>query len=177
MFHINTKIIATIGGVLLLASVGACVLFFYTVTEQRVLLQNKVSERAIAKARHSSLTELTKTLEDTKSARESLISRILSENGVVDFLTLIESIEKEQGVQIKTDSLTVEPISEVFEKLVINISVSGSYASVVQVLKLLEHLPYQSSIRKTSIGREERSTDVWKGMFEISVTKFKKYEI
>ena len=174
MFHINTKIIAALGGVLLIVSVGACVLFFYRVTEQRVLLQNKVSERAVAKARQSSLTELTKTLEDTKVARESLISRILSENGVVDFLTLIESIEKEQGVEIKTDSLTVEPISEVFEKLVVNISVTGSYTSVVHVLKLLEHLPYQSSLRKVSIGREDRSANVWKGMFELSVTKFKK---
>lgn len=177
MFHINTKIIATFGFLLLVVSVVACVLFFYKVSEQKTLLQNKVSERAVARAHQESLTELVKILEDTKVERESLISRILGENGVVDFLTLIESIEKEQNVTLKTDSLTVEPISDIFERLVINISVTGSYSSVVHVLKLLEQLPYQSTIRKTNIGREGKTDDVWKGIFELSVTKFKKYEI
>ena len=174
MFHINTKIIATFGILLFMVSVGACALFFYKVSEQKTLLQSKVSERAVAKAHQESLSDLMKTLENTKTERESLISRILGENGVVDFLTLIESIEKEQNVTLKTDSLTVEPISDMFERLVVNISVTGSYASVVHVLKLLEQLPYQSAIRKTNIGREGKTEEVWKGVFELSVTKFKK---
>lgn len=178
MLHTNTKIIAVTGVLLLVLSAGACAYFFHMVTEQKALLQSKVVEKAVMKSHQESLDTLLDTLASSKTYRESLISRIFHEEEVIDFLALVESIGREQGVALKTDSLIIEPVNEVFEKLVISISVEGSYASVTQVLKIFELLPYQSLIRKATIGRdmkkENESVDAWKGSFELSVTKFKK---
>ena len=178
MFDSNSKIIAAIGILLLLLSVSAFIFFIHTVNEKKAYYQEKLNEQGVLQAHEESLKKLSETLDISKEDRETLMTRILEEDGVIDFLYLVESAGKEQGVILKTESLTVAPVNETFEKLIINLSVSGEYASVIQVLKLLEQIPYQSEIKKATIGRDKdregQSQGSWKGIFELSVTKFKK---
>lgn len=178
MFQNHTKIIASIGAALLLLSAGATAFFFYLVQEEKAAYREMVVEREIVKTRQASLKKLLETLTETKDDRETLTTRILKDQEVIDFLALVESVGKEQNVTLETESLTVQPINDAFESLVINLSVTGSYASVVHVLKLLEQVPYQSGIQKVTLARdverEEDSANEWKGTFEIVVTKFKK---
>ncbi len=178
MFQSNSKIIAAIGALTLLLSVSVCIFFMYTVNEKKSHYQEKLNEQDVLKAHEESLKKLSETLEETRNDRETLMTRILEEDGVIDFLYLIESAGKEQGVVLKTESLTVTPVNETFEKLIINLSVSGEYVSVLHVLKLLEQILYQSEINKATIGRDEgrggASQGLWRGTFELSVTKFKK---
>ncbi len=174
MFTLSTKRIALLALMFFTVSVSACGIFFYTILQQKAELDSKVIERSAVKTQHDGLEGLMNKLESTKESREGLMLRILPENGVVDFLSQIESIKNEQGVMLKTDSLTIEPVDATFEKLVVTISVSGQYVSVLRVLELLEQLPYQSSIRKVSLNEEEKNGNMWKGVFELTVTKFKK---
>jgi len=175
MLHKSTKIIAAISGIIFIVSVGAWARFLYKVVEQKSVFAERNIEYAQEKSHQKALETLAHTLDDTKSARESLNTRILKDDSVIDLLALIESIGKEQGIELSTNSLSVQPIDDIFETLVINVSVKGPYDSVIYMLKLLEHIPYQASVEKVQVGKEgEVSNAVWNGQFEVKVTKFKK---
>ena len=177
MFYNNTKTMAAVGGVLLLISISACVFFFYIVREQKLTLQDKVSVQAAAEAHQESLIKMMTMLEETKLDRKSLDSRVLDADGVINFLALLETLGKEQGVTLVTSSLNTEQINDTFERLIVNIRASGSYEGVIHILKLLEQVPYQSELRATNISRTSvEQRDSWEGVFELSVTKFKKHE-
>lgn len=178
MLHKSTKIVTGIAVILFVFSVAVGSVFFGMVTKQKNALAELTMTRAQAKAHQESLTALTRTLEETQEARDVLIAQILKEEDVIDLLALIESLGGEQGVTFTTNSLTVEPVSDSFEKLVVDMSVEGSYASVMHVLTLLENLPYQASVRRAHVSKSvDEDSVVWKGEFELSVTKFKKHEI
>lgn len=177
MLHKTTKIIVIAGSLYLILSIAVYVVFFQMVTKQKMKFTEQTIERVQAEYYHKSLSALMETLEKTKGDRENLISRVLKEEDVINFLALVESLGKEQGVSLSTNSLTVEPIDAVFETLIVNVSVEGQYAGVLHVLKILEHLPYQVSVTKFQITRSSAEGSVWKSTYDVRVTKFKKNEI
>ncbi|MCF7857631.1 MAG: type 4a pilus biogenesis protein PilO [Candidatus Pacebacteria bacterium] len=158
-----------------MASVIACVVVLFGISNQKEHLQEINSEREQVLADREAIVAVTRSLEDSQHERESLTTRILKEEDVIDFLTSIESIGKDKGVSFKTNSLTVQKINDTFESLVVDIGVRGQYASVLYVLKILEHIPYQSSIGSVQIHKEEGGEyPVWSGTIKLNVTKFKK---
>lgn len=177
MLHKSTKIIATTGILFFLLCLGVFSVFLHVVTKQKTEFTEQTVENLRAEAHHDALADLMETLAKTKSERESLISRVLREEDVIDFLALIESLGDEQGVGLTTTSLTVEPIDATFETLVVNVGVEGSYAGVMQVLKILEHLPYQTAISGFQISHGGGGNPTWKSTYNVRVTKFKKNEI
>ncbi len=171
----SSKIIAGISSILLILSFVVLGIFYSMVAKQKVAYVNSTKERIEAEARKTSLETLVKTLDETKEERALLMSRILRDEQVVDFLSLIETLGREQGAALKTNSLNSVSLNDTFESLVISITVEGSYDAVMQVLKLFEHLPYQVVISSVRIENEDGVGVLsWKGSFEMSVTKFKK---
>jgi len=148
--------------------------FVYELTQQKAHFMQKEGEHANALTYSKSLKELMRTLNETESDRVSLQTRILKDEDVIELLTLIESLGKEQGTELTTKSLTVEPIDDRFEKLIITVGVKGSYVAVLHVLTLLEYLPYQSSIGAVQINGDENQQ--WESTYDLRVTKFKKNE-
>jgi Tfp pilus assembly protein PilO len=177
MLHKSTKIIATTGTLFFLLSVGVFSVFLHVVTKQKAEFTEQTVENIRSEAHHDSLAALMETLEKTKDERESLTSRVLREEDVIDFLALIESLGDEQGVELTTASLTVESIDAVFETLVVNVGVEGSYTGVMQVLKIIEHLPYQTTISGFQITHGVEEGSLWESTYNVRVTKFKKNEI
>lgn len=174
MLRNSTKIIATIGIAVLLVSVAVYGIFFLMVSKHKTDHIALSTERAEARAHKESLQKLMRVLDETSTERESLKGRFIEEDGVIDLLGLVETLGREQGVSLTTDSLTVQPGNSYFETLVIKISVEGQYAQVLGMLSLLEALPYQTVIYRTQVQRVE--TGDWRGVYEIGVTKFKPYE-
>ncbi len=172
MFHKNTKFITIATTLFFLVAVSVFSAFFFIVTKQKAHFHEKNVERAEMQAHQDSLTTLMRTLGDTEVERLSLRTRIVQDEDVVDILALIESLGKEQGVLLTTNSLTVAPVNNLFETLVINVSVEGSYQAIIHTLKLLEHLPYQSEVGRVQM--ENKQGTRWGGSVEVRVTKFKK---
>ncbi len=168
----HTKVIATIGIAFFVMSVAICVIFFVIITQKKNSFHERSIERAETKARIESLDTLKKTMEATKDAREYIFSRILNEEEVIDFLALTESLGKEQGVTLTTDSLTVSPLNKTFETLDIGVTARGSYEGVMNVLRLFEQLPYQAVISGVTINND--GGEEWVSTFKVQVTKFKK---
>lgn len=173
MVHTHTKIIALITTGIFVAVLVGFVGFWYYVDSQKTKLIEARIAVATQQLQQQSLSTLEKIVESSKADRSELNSIILTEDGVIDLLTLIETIGFEQGTVLKTNALTVTPLNELFETLSITVEVSGTYDAIMRVLTLLENLPYQSSVPKVQMQREGQ-TAIWKGIIDVRVTKFKK---
>jgi Tfp pilus assembly protein PilO len=174
MVRKTTKTFAGISGICFVISVVVFVAFFITVSGQKVNHISHAQERADAKAHKESLQTLMQVLDETKTERESLFTRFVSEEEVIDFLALIESLGKEQNLELATKSLNVSPINEHFESLDIGLEIEGTYSQVMTMLSMLEELPYQVTILNVQLQQNDDKT--WSGMFGINVTKFVKHE-
>ena len=174
MMRKNTKVIVILGILFFIVSIVMYVLFFTIVSNHKKQFTALSIERATIQSHQKLLKELTQTLEETKHEREIIKDSILKEENIIDLLTLIESLGKEQGVSVITNSLNVTPINATFETLVVTVGVEGSYGAVLHILELFEALPYQSTINKVQITHTEEGISTWKGLFEIRVVKFKK---
>jgi Tfp pilus assembly protein PilO len=172
MIHKQTKMIAIISGIFLLFSVALYLWFSMLLSEQKVVFTEKRLAFAQARANETKLSELEELLARTQDERSSLISRIPSEDDVITLLALIETVGKEKGVKLTTTSLTIEPIDGTFEMLVVGVSTEGTYDMVMNVLKTLEQLPYQTTIVKVDVGRA--GENIWRSTYEVHMTKFKK---
>lgn len=175
MIRKNTKVVLVLGALFFIVSIVMYVLFFTIVSNHKKQFTELSIERATIQSHQTLLKELTQTLEETKYEREVIKNSILKEENIIDLLTLIESLGKEQGVSVVTNSLNVTPINATFETLVVTVGVEGSYESVLHILELFETLPYQSTVNKVQITHTEgEGLTTWKGSFEIRVIKFKK---
>ncbi len=172
MLHKSTKIIATISFLILAGSLTIFGGFGFVIFTQKQNYIDLYRQNELLKNQESSINALLAELETTKGERESLESRILADEEVIDFLALIETLGREQQVKLTTSGLSVQPINATFETLVVRMEVEGGYDSVLRTLKLMEQLPYQTVVSNSQLN--SGSGDVWKGVFEIQLTKFKK---
>lgn len=176
MIHTRTKIMAGIAGGLCMLSAGVFGGFQYLLIQHEndlILQEKKVLE---AKQQESRLSSMERLIEETASERAELAELILTEEDVVDFLSLIETLGKEQGVIFKTESLKPLEGKTQFDELELDLSVSGDEKQVRNMLRVLESLPYKSSIERVSFSREgggEKGNN-WLGLFTLQVTKYKK---
>lgn len=175
MLHRNTKIIASISIGLFLISVVVAVLFLTLLSKQKVYFKDLIHTQREEQEHRKSLLVLNESIAKNAEDRMSLESRVIGEEGVIDFLSLVESLGKEQHVVLTTQSIAVEPINTMFESLVIHISLQGPYESIIRTVKLLERIPYQATVYNLQIHKESRETnDLWGGSLELKVTKFTK---
>ena len=137
-----------------------------------ILKEKKILDAQTQQSRLSVVEDL---LRNTETESAQLSSLVLTDEGVVDFLALIESMGTEQNVRLETLSLNVAPVKDQFEELQINLSAQGSEQGVFNVLQLLESLPYKSSVEKVTLSQiDGGSVPKWQATFSLNVTKFKK---
>lgn len=107
---------------------------------------------------------LQEQLEATETERAALVSRVVAgENGTVAFLSLIDEIAAELGVELATEGLNVEKTDEPgFDKLVVEFSFKGSESQTTKLLKMFETLPYHGRLTKLNLVRTYNAdTDSW----------------
>lgn len=168
--HTHTRTVLIISSALLFASITGFGLFFHKLQMQKATYESLRVKEAEETARHTALESLLATFEKTNDARAVLTQHVLTESTTINFLSLVETLGREEGVVLSTDQLTVEPINAQFENLVATVSVEGRYDAVMQMLALLEQLPYEAHVENVSLGREG---DGWKGVFQVRILKFK----
>jgi Tfp pilus assembly protein PilO len=172
MIHRHTKLIALISTLICAAALGTLLVFWYVIETKRTALNDALTLTAEAHTKEQELHNLERTLEQTNTHRVHLEQLILTDEEVIDLLSLIETLGREQGTVLTTSALTVHEIDSIFEELSVTVSIEGSYVSVMRIMTLLEALPYQSSITRVSLERVTDEYGVWAGTVEIRVTKF-----
>lgn len=172
----STHVIALVGVTVCVASIVVYGFMLREVTQQRTKLSETQALSVKIERQKQSYQSLLTQLADSKDARALLKSRILTDEGVIDFLSLIENAGREHQVVLKTNTITTQPINNTFETVVINVSVEGAYAPLVRLLTLFEQLPYQAGLHNVVfMHSSEGKEDVWKSTYDIHITKYKAY--
>ena len=175
MIHTRTKIIA-------LVSLGLCLCaglmyagFFWIVKGHKESLYIERVRAAEAEVQARALSALQETVTSSAEDRAKLQGYILADESIIDLLSLIERTAVEQGVTLKTNSLTVAPIDDVFEELYVTVHIQGSFDGTMRMLRIIESIPEQSTVPRVMLTKEEgEHIEQWQAQVDIRVTKFKK---
>ncbi len=174
MIHIRTKIIALISLGLCLVTMLAFIGFYWIVNGHKERLTTERLRAAEAEVQANALDALEKTVTTSMEDRAKLQSYILKDEAIIDLLSLIERTALEQGVVLKTNSLTVVPIDDTFEELQVSVVISGTFDGVLRMIRILEHIPEQSAVPMVTLTKSEAENASWQASVDVRVTKFKK---
>lgn len=113
-------------------------------------------------------TLLAETTEERAALSQLVLSR--ADNEVVTFLSYLDSLAEQMGVEMQTDTLTIEEDDDSdFDTLELQVLLDGSEDRVFYMLKLLENLPYHSSLSDITFARPETDNSA-KATLTLSVT-------
>lgn len=156
---------------MLVASIVAYGVGFYVlranVKEASALTQQLNQEESA----HGGVTSLKYLLNETESDRKTLDTFFVDSSEVVDFIQRVESLGKDTHATVSIKDLREQP-----EGLVFSIDVSGSFAGVMHLVTLIEHLPYNLSFQQVSLDRvvEEKGAVSWHGTITATLASFVK---
>lgn len=177
MITTETKIFSTGAAVAGFVALVALFGMFYLLERKDGRYEDELHARAVRVAIEKESASQKILLAETAADREELARFMLTEDTVVDFLSSLGNLARAQGVVMETRSLAVEPIIDttVFEYLTLTVDVTGTFASVTDMLALLESLPYQVAVRSVVVERssEQMGDDLWHGAYRVYVTKYK----
>lgn len=112
----------------------------------------------------------------TKNLRESLMSRIIPKEGAVSFIELLESAGTSVGARVSIESIRANELSGslIAEELELSLRITGTWASVVRFVGLLELLPYKAEVHQVLISRTESSPGhPWEARVSLTAVKEK----
>lgn len=146
---------------------------WYAVSLREATMHAELGRQEEELAQRENGSALALVFEDTVVERAKLQDYVVSRDDATTFLELVEGAGRAQGLAVNTTSVTIEalPQTDIFEALVVALTVTGSYKDVKTMLALLETMPLQVKVRSVSLSRE--GGDSWRGAFVIDVTKRK----
>jgi hypothetical protein len=152
----TSKIIFILATFFFISTALGCAYMVYTIRSHGSELESRAQTVAEANAKIKSYKDLWTRYELTKAERERLSTFVLTKDETSAFLTEIETIGHEKQVSIKTNTLVVEKNKETNEEtLRIEFLIEGAVAEVKKVIKLLETLPYESTLISLVLSVEE----------------------
>ena len=152
----KTRLLAIISLIFFVVSVGVLSWFVYQIIYAGDQLTQRVEAIAVMNANLKTNAELEVLIEETKEERMTLADLILTEQGTSVFLTEIEGVAQQIGVELSTRSLDViEREEETYNVLSLQLQIEGAHQQVLRMLEILEVLPYHSSMQTLRIIQEE----------------------
>jgi hypothetical protein len=172
MIHSRTKVIAGFAFSIFFGALALYLGFFHVIASQKQNLYDERLRAAEAEVQARALSALEETVRNSKDDRERLAGYILKEEEIIDLLSLIELIAREQGVTFTT-TLTTAPIDDVFEELIMNASIEGSFNGVMRMLRIVETIPEQSTVPTVTIAKGgSEDVEAWSASVAIHITKY-----
>ncbi|NCN52757.1 hypothetical protein GW943_03045 [Candidatus Parcubacteria bacterium] len=166
----RTTISFIISAVIALAAVGAYALFGYFTMHTQEAFQEDYQNQATLEAQSGEYTTLMRISADLTDERNELRLYVIPKDGVVAFLALIESLGDGNGATVTATDIAVSAGNDGIDTVTLKLHTDGSYSAVIQVLTLLETLPYKTTVQTADLGRSE-GTGEWKGEYTITVLK------
>jgi len=185
---LKTKSILKILVILTVLIVGTYVFLFYYINRTNDTITGvagKLKEISISQAK---LTAVERVLADTAAQSRQIDSFVISSDGTVGFIEMVENLAGSAGLSVSIDSVDTKAAAGTmrndWEYLNLTISVKGNWAGVFNYLSMLERLPYLAEINSVAIQQTTNSAQnipgvknstayIWQGQFSISVLKFK----
>lgn len=166
----KTKTYSFLSLLFFIVAFSAYILLWQQVRNEGEKLLERSKEIADFNAREQTYRDLKKLVDSTKTDRDELNTYFLTEEKTIDFLSTIEKIAGEQGVDLVTDSLKVEEGTDLFDTLVISYSVEGVPERVNAILLILETLPYHASVSNVFLqSLFEEGVERTRGSIELTI--------
>ncbi len=161
-----------------------------------LVIKNKVTEVSVIEAKAEEASQyqdktraLRSLIKDTEPDVQKLSTRFISSEGSVAFIDTIESLGRETGITVSTESIKViesKDDKDIFETLELVLTTQGPWSNTYKFLALLETLPYKLSIHNTAFTRHDETVVnlstttkptakkyTWKSSFILNVLKHK----
>lgn len=182
----NKKILIIIGIELVVCTLASISYFFMHRDMQNIVNQSKVIAFDIEKvqASHKELESLEQNIGSTKDERDRLLQVFLSSDSTVDFIDNIEVLARNIGVGFNVKTIAEREDGVLVEAgkglVLFSVEVDGSWDEVTHFLKMLENLPYKSSVETVSVSSKVKTgegvnlpTSFWEGVVTFSVVSTK----
>jgi voltage-gated potassium channel Kch len=157
----SSTIIFGISGVFALIAGGSLAALVYVIDTDANALAEQSAALALREAEEKERLDTVRLLDDTFEERTELKKHVLTESGIITFITDLETIAKQQALEFTTQTITpiVTP-DPLFDQLAIEFIFTGRPEQVTFLLELLETLPYHSTIQTVSVRQAspERSS-------------------
>ena len=162
----NTFIISLISAIV---SVGFCLFFIIQIKAQGLHLEEQVAILAEYNSKELSFLNVKKLITETETERKQISEKFFkNDDDTIYFLNDIETLAPKMGLVLKTESLEPVIIAEKnLKSIKITFSDTGQRKAVLDFSKMMENIPYQSSIESLSL--KEVSDGNWEGKTTISI--------
>ncbi len=135
--------------------------------EELELRMEVVGSNKVIQDRYDNLQVI---LRESAAERTQLSDYLLTEGKTINFLSEIEGLARQLGVEVVTDSLTVNSLPNPdFQTVDLKLRASGGKASITRFISLLETLPYYSSLNSLSLSSERVSGGDWEASVVLMV--------
>jgi hypothetical protein len=165
----STTRILTATVIAFLCALAAYALLWYLIDRNLDRAASENALRAQSFIRGLELSGLEKTLADTAKDRARLASFVVTDDGITEFLALVEGAVRSQGLTASTRAVEIEPGEGRFESLKLTIAANGGYDELKRLIVLLETMPFSIDMRTVRLDRA--SGNEWTGVFTFAVTK------
>lgn len=156
----ETKFVGIVSLIFFMVAIGALVWVLLQINHGGDQLKTYTTTIANNAAEQKQFETLHDLVEKTADDRAALQQFLLTKDKTVDLLAQIESIGQQQGAIVTTKSLQVKSEKNSDEELVISFEVTGSQEAVMRMLKILETLPYHSTVQTASLNIHKQSQTV-----------------
>jgi len=171
-----------------MAFLGLCIVA--TVTAYFFLMQNVWEKAARVSAYKNDIIfgdqkkqhaeSLLSSFEAMQPDVDSLRNFFLKRSGEVDFIEFVEKIAKDEGLEIKINSVSLDSPAPLathgMEYLVLRVEVKGTWPSLWNFSKLLPTMPYSVDVNSLALFSSQAEKDkpvIWRGVYSIRVLKQK----
>ena len=163
----TTKRIGVITMVLFVVTAAVFGYTLHAIDQQGKVLLYKSQLVANQLVQEQTYATLDKLMRSSAGERAELTTYILTESETITFLSTIEKTATHEGVQLKTNNLHVTK-GKSFDTLVASFTLSGTKSSVDQMVRVLETLPYASSLNSVALQTDKDGNTT--GQVELAVT-------
>ncbi|MFA6338605.1 MAG: hypothetical protein WCW87_00900 [Candidatus Paceibacterota bacterium] len=197
-FNSSTKKILFLSGLLALISATLYFFVYYQIQSKYENVFSLKSEVSKVFQNENNSFFLKKAFVDIESERKNINSHILAHENVVDFIQMVETLGKDNNLDISIESVQTEDISNSddvlpVENMKIRIKTEGGFENSYRFISLLENIPYKTdfktvylNVRGSDLSSEDsllpggnlkkKSSSVsqkWSGIIDMNVLKFK----
>ncbi|KND46713.1 MAG: hypothetical protein AB201_02635 [Parcubacteria bacterium C7867-006] len=178
------KIIALLS-VIVLVLLCAQYFLYVEISTKNKKISEMVNSLDLQENRQDYLISMQNMLNSMSSNVEAINSSVVSSDADVQFIEYLESLAKENRVNLKIDNLSFEDSAILKDSNVTNFKIkantSGPWSGTYAFISKLESMQYKVKINKfsavsqtTDLGDQvTKSTGEWKSNFEMVVLKYK----
>lgn len=114
---------------------------------------------------------LKKTIASTEADSTALGSHFVSQEHVIDFLSVLDGYGKNAGTVFALDSVTASPDGKALD---VSLHAAGNFADVYQILKMLENAPYYLTINKANFAHSDDKSKPreWDAQFAVELISY-----